>query len=454
MKRVYTPLLLLAVALLCCSRSDAQIGRRFPSERKVVKDPVTGTLLTFLTSTPAGDSKIYQTHTQWTADGEWLIFRSNRARNEALAVNEKTGDIVQVTEGGYTGMLCVARKSMKLYFMQAARQDTGARRWGGPLQVVEVDLQKVFTDSKNSGVGPASVYQRVCGVIPAELGAGGDMALDAAEDRVYFRVGKTEAAKHLPPGTKIEPPFGPRNMGAGPAGLMSMNIATGALNYIVSVPFQIGHVQTNPWVPGEIIFCWETSGKAPQRTWIVQADGSGLRPLYPEAPYEWVTHEAVITPDEVAFAIMGHRKIAGPDSTGTAVGGANPGQEAAWGPSGTREKPSGLGIVNIRTREMRIAGQTPAGSGFWHVNGSADGRFAVGDDFARNIYLIDRKTGEMLLLSAGHKQTAADHPHPTFNASGTKIEIQSAMLSADGRSMNICIIPVPEAWLKRSSSAP
>ena len=69
--------------------AQAQIGKRFQSERKVIKDPVTGMMLTFLTSTPAGDSKIYQTHTQWTSDGEWLIFRSNRARNEAIAVNEK-----------------------------------------------------------------------------------------------------------------------------------------------------------------------------------------------------------------------------------------------------------------------------------------------------------------------------------------------------------------------------
>ena len=78
-----------------------------------------------------------------------------------------------------------------------------------------------------------------------------------------------------------------------------------------------------------------------------------------------------------------------------------------------------------------------------------DGRFAVGDDFARNIYLIDRHTGEMVLLSAGHKTTAADHPHPSFNSDGTKIQIQSAMLSEDGRSMNICVIPIPKAWLKR-----
>src|SRR3954464_6039267 len=94
---------------------EAQIGRRFPSEKKVVKDPVTGTMLTFLTSTPVGDSKIYQTHNQWTSDGQWLIFRSGRVKGEAMAVNENTGEMVQVTEGGYMGMLNIPRKSMKLY---------------------------------------------------------------------------------------------------------------------------------------------------------------------------------------------------------------------------------------------------------------------------------------------------------------------------------------------------
>ena len=159
---------------------------------------------------------------------------------------------------------------------------------------------------------------------------------------------------------------------------------------------------------------------------------------------------------------MGHRKISVAkqttlvSNTGPVVGGGtevvnpqNPGQETDWGPSGTREKPTGLGIVNLRTREMVIVGQTPSGSGLWHVHGSSDGRWAVGDDFARNIYLIDRHTREMKLLSAGHKTTAADHPHPTFSPDGTRIQIQSAMLSADNRSMNICIVPVPADWLKR-----
>ena len=316
--------------------ANGQIGRRFPSEKKIVKDPVTGTMLTFLTSTPAGDSKIYQTHNQWTSDGQWVIFRSNRVRGEAMAVNERSGEIVQVTEGGYTGMLNVARKSMRLFFLR--NPPPSSRR--GSMQVVEVDLGKLFADSAAGTLKPADAYQRICGTTPPELGAGGDMALDGDEQWVYFRVGREAAAGHLAPGTKIEKNFGPRNMGAGPSGIAAMNVQTGAIKYVVSVPFQIGHIQTNPWVPGEIVFCWETGGKAPQRTWTVLSDGTGLRPLYPESEYEWVTHESVITKDEVAFAIMGHRPIPGVVNRfapGTPVGGANPGQEAEWGPSGTRE---------------------------------------------------------------------------------------------------------------------
>jgi oligogalacturonide lyase len=448
-KRIFCSFIL---TMLTCSVflsvSYAQIGKRFPSERKVIKDPVTGAKLVFLTSTPAGDSKIYQTHNQWTSDGKWLIFRSNRVKGEAMAVNEETGEMVQVTEGGFMGMLNVARNSMKLYFMRKRDNDTIQKR----VDIIEVNLASLFADSKAGKLKPESAYQRVCGTPPAEWEAGGDMALDGDEKWAWFRVGKTEAGKHLPEGTKIEESFGPRKMGAGPAGIAGINVLTGETKYVVSVPFQVGHIQTNPWVPGQIVFCWETGGKAPQRTWIVNSDGTGLRPLYPEAPYEWITHEAVISPDEVAIAILGHRKIPNtnaPAAAGTDVQGANPGQETDWGPSGTREKPTGLGVVNINTREMYIAGQIPTGSGFWHVSGSADKKFVVGDDFDRNIYLINRKTNEMMLLSAGHKTTAADHPHPTFSPDGTKIEIQSAMLSADNRSMNICIIHVPPKWLDK-----
>jgi len=476
--------LVLATACLLPA-TFAQIGTRFPSEKKVVPDPVTGVPVTFLTTANKGDSKIYQTHHQWTADGKWLVFRSNRVQGEAMAVNEQTGVMVQVTEGGYSGMLCLADNTNNLYFLRipyerpapamtgaepavpaappaagAPTGTAGARQGGpggrgrqtGPAQIIRVDLAKLFADSEAGRLQPKAAYEKVCGEIPMEWGAGGDMALDCTEKYAYFRVGKEEAAKHLPTDQKPEANYGPRNMGAGPTGLGLMNLETGAVNFVVAVPFQIGHVQTNPWVPGEIVFCWETGGKAPQRTWTVMGDGTGLRPLFPEAPFDWVTHEAVVSKDYVAVAILAHRRIKIPGENAAENDG--PGQGDAWGENGTGEHMTGLAMVNLRTRDIRIAGQNPVGDkgrSVWHVGGSPDGRWAVADDFLYRLWLYDLTNGERVLLAdLGSKTTARDHIHPTFSPDSTRIQIQTSMIAEDGRALNIAVVPVPESWLKRT----
>ena len=464
-------LTVLLTLLLLAGPAWAQIGQRFPSERRVVPDPITGVPLVFLTTQARGDAKIYQTHPQWTADGQWLVFRSDRAGREAIAVHEQSGVMVQVTEGGFTGMLNLDTRANRLVFLRdlpdaaapvaAPVAGTATGTAARPMQAVEVDLDRLLADSQQGQLRPDTEarYQRVMATLGAEWHPVGDSALDADGQWLYFRMGTAAATHHQPPGLQLEPNFGPRNMGAGPTGIARVHRQTGQVQPVVTVGFQIGHIQANPWVAGELVFSWETGGKSPQRTWTVRGDGSGLRPLYPEAAYEWVTHEAIITADEVALAIMGHRPVPvaatthGTAASGTSWQGANPGQEAAWGPSGTREKPTGLAVVNLRTREMRIEAQTPAGSGLWHVHGSPDGRWAVGDDFARNLYLLDRRSGRLRLLSAGHKDTARDHPHPSFSADGRRIQIQSALLSPDGRAMNIVVITIPEAWVTEAVAA-
>jgi len=426
--------------ILTATAALAQMGRTWPSEKKVIPDPVTGVPLMFLTTTDGGyrQSKIYQTHRQWTADGKWIVFRSVRETgSQAFAVNEETGQIVQVTENGFSGMLCLSNKTMKLYVMSAGGRGRAANT---PRQILEVDLERLFADVAAQAVKPASEYIRICGTIPASLQADGNMGLDANDDYIYFKVAGPETAD-LSPGQKLMPAFGPR-FREGTSGLRSMNLKTGEIKSIVNVGFTIGHVQSNPWTPGEIIFCWETGGKAPQRTWIVNSDGTGLRPLYPEAPYEWITHEAVINKDEAVIAILGHRQIAAatPDSD--------------WGVAGTMEHPTGVGIVNLRTRKMRIVGQVPdwsQGRSDWHVAGSEDGRWAASDDFSYEVWLYDRHNGEVSLL-AGPQKTGADHIHPTFNKDGTKIEIQSALISKDNRSLNICVVPIPRMFLTRTYS--
>jgi len=158
-------ILIIGVSIGVHHPAKAQIGKRFPSEKKIVTDPVTGVKLTFLTSTPVRDSKIYQTHNQWTSDGNWVIFRSERVKGEAMAVNEKSGDIVQVSEGGFTGMLSVARKSMKLYFMRKTEGDSAKNK----LDIIEVELEKLFADSKSGTLKRSSVYQRICGTSASYL---------------------------------------------------------------------------------------------------------------------------------------------------------------------------------------------------------------------------------------------------------------------------------------------
>ena len=433
-----------SLAMLCCASLWAQMGQRFPSERKVIKDPKTGVELVFLTSkSGTGDSKIYQTHNQWTSDGKWVIFRSDRVKGEAMAVNEETGDIVQVTEGGFTGMLCVARKSMNLYHMREAKDKSGKRTG---MEVVEVNLERLFADSEAGKLKKKSAYERICGVIPADMCSEGDMALDGSEEFVYFRLDK-EFARKYPIAEQIAPNFGPRHMGAGPGGIGKMDLQTGKSEPVVSVHFKVGHIQGNPWHPGECIFCWETGGKAPQRTWMVNADGTGLRPIYRETEHDWVTHEAVISEDELVIALVGHRPIDNGNKKNI-DGLENFALSNDWGPAGTKEYPTGMAVVNMRTREFTMEGQVD-GDNFWHVAGSQDGNWVAGDDFARELWLVDRHTKERILLTAGHKTTARDHVHPTFKPDGTEIEIQSAMLSEDGRSMNICIVRLPQYLIDR-----
>jgi oligogalacturonide lyase len=101
---------------------------------------------------------------------------------------------------------------------------------------------------------------------------------------------------------------------------------------------------------------------------------------------------------------------------------------------------------------MRIAGQVPLWSGGrsdWHVAGSADGRWAACDDFLYEVWVFDRHNSQATLL-AGPQHTGADHIHPTFNADSTKIEIESALISKDNRSLNICVVPMPKSLLNRT----
>ena len=447
----------LATSLFASLADASNVGRRYPSERREMVDAQTGVTMVVLTTDAASDAKPYQTHTTWTSDGEWIIFRSSRggSGSQYFLVHEQKGDIVQLTDdpATSTGSPNLSRKEMKFYYMRGGPQRGQAENTRElPRQLIELNLAALLPDAMDGTVKAPESYERVVATLPAELRESGGFALDADESAAYWGVAWGPLpARPAAPATKAaaggaaadnRSAIDRRNTdpgeareaarqrfaeaGRGPGGIRRIDLKTGQVSTVIDLDLRMGHVQTNHWVPGEIIYCHETTGDAPQRMWTVRADGTGNRPLYVETPDEWVTHETVSLPDEVMFNIMGHLPY-------------------------LREKPTGIAVVNLRTNEMKLLGQMeeemPRGGrgGFWHCNGSPDGRWAVGDTFSGDVYLIDRRDGRQLKLTTDHKMRP-DHTHPIFSPDSKRVLIQSGLLS-NGEQLDLISIPVPEKWL-------
>ncbi len=43
----------------------------------------------------------------------------------------------------------------------------------------------------------------------------------------------------------------------------------------LEVPFRIGHLQSNPYVSGEVMYRWETGGDSPQWIWYMMVNKDG-----------------------------------------------------------------------------------------------------------------------------------------------------------------------------------
>ncbi|MDR3187894.1 MAG: oligogalacturonate lyase family protein [Prevotellaceae bacterium] len=438
---------------LPCGAAASGVGKRYPSERRTMVDRVTGRTLTVLTASAHSDAKPYQTHDTWTADGEWIIFRSSRGGNgsQLFVVSEITGDIIQLTDDPTVnaGSANLSRREMKLFYLRGGRPPRAAARDSAgkptPRQLVELNIGLLIRDGLADEVKAPETYERVVATLPDGMNGGG-LALDADEARLYMGVNllpqeppQARRQRPQPPSPDSRSQVDARNTnpnetreeararfeaaGKGKSGIRAIDVRTGKIDKVIDVDLRMGHLQANPWTPGEIIYCHETTGDAVQRIWAVNADGSNNRPVYAETPDEWVTHETVAGPDELMFNIMGHLPY-------------------------LREKPTGIAVVNLRTRQMKLLGQVEEDmengtqGGFWHCNASPNGRWAVGDTFRGSVYAINRQTGERILLTTGHRMRP-DHAHPIVSRDSKRVLIQSGMLT-NGKALNLMTVTLEE----------
>lgn len=368
--------------LLCCFlftyTYSQNLGKYYPSEKKTVVDKETGRAITSLTTSDVVDTKIYQTHPQWTSDGAYIIFRSNRdgGKSQAFAIHEEKGDIFQLTEGSeYSlGSLNVSRLSNILYLLKNNA-------------LVALDINAVINDSRKGKIKKVSAYERVIAPLPEGSRESGGFTMDAKETHAYIGLSWKENNEDRWAIKKID-------------------IKTGTIETVIDLPFRVGHLQANPWVPGEILYCHETGGDADQRMWMINADGTNNHKLYVENPDDWVSHEIWMTRDFILVNLIAHLPR-------------------------LQKKPAGLLSVNVRTDEVRLYLNAP-GRGYWHCAGTTDGRYAVADTFTGELHRIDLKTGEVKLLTANHYPVTDGipdvHSHHTISPDNKRVLFNSALL--------------------------
>jgi oligogalacturonide lyase len=348
----------LYIVWMVSSIGAAGLGERSHSERSTFVDEATGAIVTRLTSSPAKDDKIYQTHPNWTADGSHLIFFSDRTgRDEVFATEEATGEIIQITDGD-SGAIVVARHDNVLFVV---RDDS----------VFAVNLNALLTDSKKGTIKSAAAYRQKIATLPAGCRLSGTFTEDANGEILYFGLVDSSTAYSI----------------------QKLDLATGKFSTVVNLDFKVGHCQAHPSKSGIISYCHETGGDAPQRMWITNSDGSNNRPFYRETYEEWVTHEVWWTADRMLFAIW-------------------PKNEQM------KLKPYGIGSLSMTDFDHHVHDQFP----YWHVCGTPDGKYAVGDTFNGQLYLVEICSGKRRLFTQGHRPAGAtSHQHQSISPEGKRV---------------------------------
>ena len=304
-----------------CSHAHKSIGyvaRKLPPEIETYEDSVTGIEVTMLTTSTAKDDKIYQTHSNWTADGQHIVFTSDRSgTNQYYTVSVKSGTIVQLTDDPGPNNTCVSKTANRMYYISDSK-------------IWDVDINSILKADERR---PNDDFRSKVADLPANVRLSGTISVDCSEKSIYLGVQYAEDSW----------------------GLLSLDIHAAKYSKVIDSKFRVGHCQAHPSISGLIMYCWETGGDSEQRMWIVNANGQGNGPFYKETYDEWVTHEVWWGPNKALFTIW-------------------PKNEEML------KKPYGIACISLEDRSLHILNQRKywhvGGSpdGKWAAGDTFDGR--------------------------------------------------------------------------------
>lgn len=345
-------------------------GRDWGIEQRIYTDPVTGVRVRELTRGPGAADNLYFHVSNFTADNRHLLFVSDRTGSSQLfRADVESGRLVQLTDDPALNARTACPDPVdprRVYLMR------------GP-EVLALDL--------------ADFTRRTVGMIPGPH-LGGFQQVSPSGDGRWLALTKQRDAANWEIGL--------------------MNAATGDYRTVITQGFRIGHVQHSPTAP-VLFYVWETGGYAPQRTWLVNADGSGNRPFYARTARtnwftplkEWVTHEAWVreTGDMTMINDQLGVMLVSPDGSARMVREGN----------------------------------------YWHAAARADGRQLVIDDMPGRLWLCETATGNVRLLATGLRDTVRVHAHPSFDRRGHFVQFHTGRTHETIALIDLRELP-SEAW--------
>ncbi len=340
--------LLLLLAVL--RPAHAGVGRDWGIEQTVYTDPVTGVRIREITGGTNAADNLYFHVSNFTADNRHLLYVDHRnGSGQLFRAEVATGRLTQLTDDPAIGArsACPDPRDANRVFLHR-----------GP-EVLALDLERLLLSHIGEIPGP-----RIGGFAqPTVSHDGRSLALVKQRDAGNWEIGL-------------------------------MDIATGAYRTVLTQGFRIGHVQHSPTDP-IIFYAWESGGYAPQRTWLVNADGSGNRPFYARTAStnwftplkEWVTHEAWV---------------------------------ARTGDMTMIDDKLGVLLVS-KDGTARLVRE----GNYWHAAARPDGRFLVVDDAEGRLWIAETATGNIRLLATGLRDTVRVHSHPSFDRLGHYVQFHT-----------------------------
>lgn len=341
---------LIALGLGLTKTSYGQAGRDWGIERTEYVDPVTHVKIHELTDKNSKADNLYFHFSNFTADNRSVLFVSDRTGSAQLfRADVATGRITQLTDGDKLGARSACpnpRRAEEVYIVR-----------GSELTVLNIETFSV----------------RLVGTVPQPM-VGGPSQPSPSHDGKWLAISKQRDAANWE------------------IGLVSTE--TGEYRTVTTQGFRIGHLQHSPTDP-LLFYVWETGGYAPQRTWLVNADGTGNRPFYYRAAQtnwftplkEWVTHEAWIS--GTGEMTMVNDKL-------------------------------GVMVVNKEGHSRMVRE-----GNYWHAAADPEGKQLVLDDMQGRLWLSDVKTGSVRLLATGIRATERVHAHASFDRLGHYIQFHS-----------------------------